>query len=318
MFSYFECAGHLFSMAIDFQLFLYGLLAIYLINKSRYLGFIFCAMSAVYSYIVLALRAIKYETTGTIYTPFPTPIKIVEYLQFIYMTTDTYIPSYVLGFICGYLYASGFKLRINTIYDHGMYLFASGLLQHMVSIINGLANEFNLIPQSMVWFQIILNRIFFTSAMAMMMMYFLSIDSIFGIKLDKIESSLIKKKKVDANSNDISGNNKENNDKATNNLENIEEKKPNEVQYSFFTGLCRLSYAIFLSNYLLVKYEFSTSRSLLSFDWYPLIKRLTGSMVFCFIFSFTFYCFFIAPFDQLNKRYFFNRGKKSKSDNKIE
>lgn len=305
-------------MAIDFQLFLYGLLAIYLINKSKYLGFIFCAISAVYSYTALALRAIKYETTGTIYTPFPTPIKIVEYLQFIYMTTDTYIPSYVLGFICGYLYVSGFKFRINTIYDHGMYLFASSLLQHMVSIINGLANEFNLIPQSMVWFQIILNRILFTSAIAMMMMYFLSIDSIFGIKLDKIESSLIKKKKVDANNSDIPGNNKENNDKATNNLENIEEKKPNEVQYSFFTGLCRLSYAIFLSNYLLVKYEFFTSRSLLSFDWYPLIKRLTGSMIFCLIFSFTFYCFFIAPFDQLNKRYIFNSGKKSKNDKKIE
>ena len=161
-------------MAIDFQLFLYGLLVIYLINKSKYLGFIFCAISAVYSYTALALRAIKYEKTGTIYTPFPTPIKIVEYLQFIYMTTDTYIPSYVLGFICGYLYVSGFKFRINTIYDHGMYLFASSLLQHMVSIINGLANEFNLIPQSMVWFQIILNRILFTSAIAMMMMYFLS------------------------------------------------------------------------------------------------------------------------------------------------
>lgn len=295
----------MFSMAIDFQLFLYGLLAIFIMTKSIKLGLSFCAIASIVSYIAVALRAIKYETTGTIYTPYPTPIKIVEYLQFIYMPAETYIPSYALGFVCGYLYVSGLKLRVNTIYDHVIYLSVSFVLQNTVSVINGLANEFNYIPQSMVWLQIICNRIFFTAAVAVMMMYFLSIDSLFGIKLDKIESSLIKKE------NENSDNNNMDSDIMDENI-----KKLNGVKYSIFTGLCRLSYAIFLSNYLLVKYEFFTSRSLLSFEFFPLIKRLTGSMIFCLIFAFTFYCFFIAPFEQLNKRYIFNRDKSMKNNKK--
>lgn len=285
----------MFSMAIDFQLFIFGLFAMFLMSKSIKIGLSFCLFSSIYSYYTVACRAIEYETTGTIYTPYPTPIKIVEYLQFIYMKTETYIPSYVLGLICGYLYEGGYRLNIKTNYDHAIYLSMSIILQHSVSMINGLANEFNIIPQHFVWLQIIANRIFFTSAAAMMMMYFLSVDRIFGYKLDKIESSLVSKNidsKID-----------------------IANKNDGRIEYSFLTGLCRLSYATFLSNYLLVKYEFFTSRSLLTFDWVPLLRRLVGSMTFCLIFAFTFYCFFIAPFDALNKKYLFKTGK---SKNKKE
>lgn len=294
-------------------------------SKSTKLGLTFCAFSSIASFTIVAKRAIEHETTGTIYTPFPTPIKIVEYLQFIYMSTEIYVPSYFLGFYCGYLYENGFKFKVNTVWDHALYLNISFVMQNMVSVINGLSNQFGLIPKSMTWLQIIANRVFFTSSIALVFMYFMSIDSIYGIALPRIESLLTKKRR-EAEESKIRNEQmaKMDSTECTKELESmpIEKNEKNEsrdgnnnnvvksvqpVQYSLFTALCRLSYSIFMANYVQVKFEFFTSRSLITLDWYPLAKRLTGSMFFCLIWSFTFYCFFVAPFDQINKRFIFKR-----------
>lgn len=300
-----KCVGQAFSLAVDFQLFLYGLLALFFISKSTKFGVIFCILSWIVSYVVVAIRAVTYETTATIFTPNPSPVKIVEYMQHIYTPVVTYIPSYVVGLGCGFLYNSGYKFSIKSRFDHVKYIGISTLFVMLVNLNNGLANEFNLIPKSLNWLHIISNKIYYTATITILMIYFLSIDNMFGHDLPPLKSQFTDESIVEENNNVPNSNGKKVDPMAVSD-------KESKVEYSVLTAFYRLAYAINLSNYLLAKYEIFTSRSILSFSFYPLIQRLLGSWILAIVWALIFHCLFVAPFQQLNKQYIFKLLKKKR------
>lgn len=109
--------------------------------------------------------------------------KIVEYLNYIHMSTFTYIPSYFIGFILGHYLASGYRLPANNVREHIMWAVIPQLAFIAVNGVNGLYNSLRIIPHSWAWFMINFNRTLHTLGVALMLFHFSSLNSILGYKL---------------------------------------------------------------------------------------------------------------------------------------
>ncbi|KAI1303726.1 hypothetical protein HDE_02215 [Halotydeus destructor] len=262
------CAGHTFSSSIDFQLFVLGLIATYITIKSVKAGIVFSATMMIYGWLHIGYNAYAYKTTSTLYIPDPRPVDVINYLNYIHMNTAVYIPSYFMGFIAGHMLASGYRFKLDSIKDHIKWNILSMIPLAIVFLQNYMYNGLQVIPQSWAPMQISTNRIFMTLGGAMLFVYYCSINSFAGMKLQKYESQI--------------------QEKSTSNFE-------------FITGLCRLSYAIYLANYLLIKMEFFGQKVLYPSDFYLSVKRVATTAILVIMFAFVFQLFFIAPFNNLRR-----------------
>ncbi|KAI1303721.1 hypothetical protein HDE_02213 [Halotydeus destructor] len=96
------CAGHTYSTSMDFQLFFLGLIATYITVRSVKAGLTFSVTMIIYGWLHTAYNAHTYETTATMYVPDPIPMKVVQYLNYVHMSTPVYMPAYFIGFIVGH------------------------------------------------------------------------------------------------------------------------------------------------------------------------------------------------------------------------
>ena len=97
------CGGQTFFSAVDMQLFVLGLLVLSVMVKSQASGLALAFLFSCIGCIRVIYNAFIYESTMTLLTPKLIPIKIVEYLDYIHMTTPIYIPSYFMGMVNGEL-----------------------------------------------------------------------------------------------------------------------------------------------------------------------------------------------------------------------
>jgi len=270
------CGGHTFFSAVDMQLFILGLIAMYILVKSVPRGFVFCTTLSILAALRVMYNGYKFETTMTMYTPWPDTRKILEYLDVIHMTTPIYIPSYFIGILNGLIVYSGFRLPVNSFRDHIFYFTIATLLPSVTFFINGLYNEYQIIPHLFIPPLIMFNRLLQSVVCFIFLTYFMSIKA------------------------------------------NFEEFFTNS-KYSLLQAACRLSYSLYLSNYLVVKTEFFTSRSLFPQTPYTFITRVTSTLIVMNIVAFFFHLFIVAPFDGLRKMLFdLLRGKNTKVENKID
>lgn len=160
---------------------------------------------------------------------------------------------------------SGFKLRVKTVGHHLVFLGILFIFPSSTSIIKTLYNVFDLIPRSVVPFVILGDRLFQSLLFAMFLTYFMSIDS------DWISSP------------------------------KTQDSKDKRQRYSFMQGVCRLSYSLYLVNYVVVKTEFFTSRTVFSMSWYNIIGRTFATLNLMIFSSVVFHLLFVAPFDNLRR-----------------
>ncbi|KAI1303725.1 hypothetical protein HDE_02217 [Halotydeus destructor] len=262
------CAGHTFSTSVDFQLFILGLIATYITVKSAKAGLAFSGLMIIYGWFHIAYNAYYYQTTGSLYVPDPILTEILSYLDNVHMHTAVYIPSFFIGYLAGRILSAGYRLPLSGIRDHIKWIVVVNMLYSVVFIQNILYNGLGLIPHSWAPMQININRTFQTLGSATLFFYLSSVDSIFGYKL-----------KYDNN--------------------NVQEKS--RSKFDFVSTICRLSYSIYLSNYVLIKSEFFGQKVLYPADLYLSVKRIVSTTIFVILFAFVFHLFFIAPFSNLRR-----------------
>lgn len=89
----FKCGGTSFYSSVDMQLFILGLIVIYIFAKNETAGYITCASLVICSYVHIAYNVIVHETTGLLFKSNPVPIKISEYFDYVHMVTSSYVPG---------------------------------------------------------------------------------------------------------------------------------------------------------------------------------------------------------------------------------
>lgn len=89
-----------------------------------------------------------------------------------------------------------------------------------------------------------------------------------------------------------------------------------ETKFSFVSALLRLSFSVYMSNYLLVRSEFFGRKELFVFDWYLTTKRVFSTGILVLIVSYVYHVLCVAPFNSL-RRMIFER-KRSKGGTKVE
>ena len=135
------------------------------------------------------------------------------------------------------------------------------------SVIKSLYNGFDVIPQFLVPFIIMGDRLFQSFACGVSLTYFMSIDS---------QWTWISSPKT----------------------EDLNDKRQ---KYSAIQGICRLSFSLYLINYFVVKTEFFTSRTVFPMSWYKINTRIVGSLNSMMVASLIFHLIFVAPFDNLRR-----------------
>ena len=88
-----KCAGSSFYSSVDMQLFFIGLIIIYLLAWRAKVAYGTCVLLTLVCFVHTSYNVIKHETTGMLFMSNPVPTKISEYLDFVHMSTTTYVPG---------------------------------------------------------------------------------------------------------------------------------------------------------------------------------------------------------------------------------
>ena len=216
------------------------------------------------------------------------------------MSTFTYLPSYFIGYIIGHHLANGFRLRLDSWKDHLFWIAVAQTGFVLLNGVNGLYNAYRIIPHSMSFIQINFNRQLAVLSNAVIFVHFCSLKSLFGIQLSAYEDDGKPEAKVI----------------KTDEKAKEEHAKPDDQQsYSFLYGLLRLSFSIYMSNYLLIRTEFFARKDLYTMDWYLTVKRMMATGVLVLVVGFLFHILVVAPFNSL-RRIIFERKKSKLMNNK--
>ncbi|KAI1303711.1 Nose resistant to fluoxetine protein 6 [Halotydeus destructor] len=277
------CAGHTYSVSMDFQLFFLGLIATYITVRSVKAGLTFSVTMMIYGWLHTAYNAYTYETTATLYVPDPIPMKVVQYLNYVHMSTPVYMPAYFMGFLVGHYLSTGYRMKLEVIQDHIKVIAAITVSAGIVAGQNILYNGFRLIPHSWSPMQININRTLQTLCSAISLVYFFSLDEVFGYKLDKTDNDVGQQKSTS--------------------------------WFSLRSTLTRLSYSVYLSNYVLIKSEFFAQKTLYPADMYLVLKKCFATTMMVILVAFVFQLLFVSPFNNV-RRILFDRKASSENNNK--
>lgn len=102
-----NCANHTFWTAIDFQLFLVGLIALYLLIKSRRIGILFCIACAIFDLLMTGHMSIKHDTPHAL-AAYPMNVsQVLNYLDNIHDPSYNYFFTYMTGILVGIFLSTG-------------------------------------------------------------------------------------------------------------------------------------------------------------------------------------------------------------------
>ena len=267
------CAGHTFFSGVDMQLFLIGLLVMAVMVRSQVKGTLLCFVFAVISTIRVLYVAYANNTYGTLYRPWPDTTKILEYVDLIHMPAAIYVPGYVIGLVHGLCLYKGLRIPLKNLWLNLFLMTVAFNLPSVTGFLNGLYNEFGILPQSLAPLLIVTNRLLNVIPSAIFLTFYMSIWHPF---------------------NETTGQSQD--------RENTGDNQKDGKEFSPLTALCRLSYAVYLSNYYVVKTEFFTSRSLLRLGYYGVSQRLLMSMGSMMVMAVAFHLTVVTPFDNLRRK----------------
>ena len=97
-----------------------------------------------------------------------------------------------------------------------------------------------------------------------------------------------------------------------------ENLKDNRQRYSIFQAFFRLSYSMYLVNYFVVKTEYFTSRTVFPTSVYSMVTRATASTISMMIASVFFHLIFVSPFDNLRRSWVSKMMTRSRNDNNTQ
>jgi len=295
------CAGHTFFSALDMQLFVIGLVVISILVRNQRSGLTLMGLLSIIAFSRVAYVASVKETYATIYRPWPDTSKILDYMDFIHTTTPTYIPIYMFGVAHGLILYHGYRVPTNLfgggIYFHIVYLALGSVFPAVTGLLNGLYNEYGIITDAMGPALIIANRIIQSTSCCCLLTYYMTVFHPVK-KADENESKRTTETPCEPSTSDA--------------IPSATKKNPETDRvFAPVVALCRLSYSLYMSNYLIVKTSFFTSRTLLRLGFHGTISRILSSLMAMIALAFLFHLFVVAPFDNLRRRMFSAKQKKT-------
>lgn len=266
------CAGHTFWSSVDFQLFLLGLVALILFSRSVRAGVAFVITLSALANLKIMYNAYMYETTPTLYVHNPISVKIPQYLGYIHMQTAVYLPAYFTGFLFSYaLNHMDLIRRINldSVTKHLILLIVTQGLFLMIPLNNALVNVFEIVP---FWFtpvMLVLNRNIMTLACALMILHLLALKPVY--------------------------------EKYFGQQEHVEPEQHEQKSFSLARFLTRLTFPIYVCNYLVVRSEFFNRRYLEDTGLFWMVKRSLSTLVILYVIAFAYQILFLSPLDSVRQ-----------------
>ena len=264
------CGGHSFYSSVDMQLFVIGIAGVYIFARSARNGIAFSLTMIVLGSVKTAHTSIVHDTTGTLYTPFPSAQKISEYFSYVTVQVTTYLPSYFTGFLFAYGHVHNlFPNRVSGLLGHLKWLMAISVIQNVQTCIAIAYNSYQLIPHSMSFVVVVLTRTLQMISFLVIFVYVMTFKSFWQESRRKSETA-------------------------------SPEAGVAPVQtFNLLKGICRLSFAVYMSNYLYIRTEYFTRRFLMHNHVFWIMHRMMASMILIYVTAFLFQVFFLSPFDSI-------------------
>ncbi|KAI1297656.1 hypothetical protein HDE_04543 [Halotydeus destructor] len=265
------CANHTFYSAVDMQLFVLGLFAIFLTLKNVRWGIVFCIVMVIIDNVMVSYRSIIFDT-GVNIASHPIELeKVIRFVDHVHYTTYQYMGAYFIGFL------TGLYLRNENRIELGKWGFVAGLFVfNMAGHSIALYNSFDMLPNWFIPYFIIIIKQMYNISMILLVLAGPKSDS--QPKAEKLA--------------------KANLDGAT----KFDGKKTN-----LMVALTRLQYSIYLSNYWYVRWDWFSSRYLFETRANAFFRRFAYSMPYAVGTAFIFHIIFLAPLDNMRKNYFANK-----------
>lgn len=239
------CSGHTYSLSVDVQLSIFGLIGIVLLARKPIIGFIYCIAIAIGGCCMTFYYAYKYNVQPNLMVANSPSIEDIEsFLTYIHMATSSYVPSYFISILIGYIIYNGLwsKIRSNFLLVSVVTCIAGAIAQHFPF----LSNVLQIVTPEWTPYFIVFNR--FIVVIETTFAFFLISHFDNATREPVEERSNLKVDQIDSKTNDEDG------------------------SYSFFKGVLRSTFAIYMVNYTFIRADFFTSRNMLYTSVYCLVS----------------------------------------------
>ena len=294
-----QCVPHTFYSSIDMQLFVIGLLVTAVLVKRARVGILLC-----FTLILLGNVLLVYFTMNNISSPVlidaeATREKTVNYLDYVHFGTYSHLSNYFIGMLAAYTVTVDGLLLKNAKIVTILYNVAV-LMSGTVHFAPTLHNSFGILPQHLVPFYIVTIKFFYVFYFSLFLFTNVNRYAAKSVETQELKSpkdmhpimKLLMELMVQSNR-WIFG----------------------ALDYLYTAPLFRLvinlAYAVYISNYAYIRYDFFTSRTGMSLSTnmsYSIMTRIVYTLWFVLSFSLLFQLFFVSPFDNVRRRF------KNKSD----
>lgn len=143
--------------------------------------------------------------------------------------------------------------------DHAPWLWSMFFFMSSNDLIKMFYNSFKIIPQSWSFLVILWNRNAQTLGVIVIVVYLLNLGP--------------------ENKNNKNNKSTDHNNNRLQEDDNSSTAEPPKEEYSFFKALSKLSFALYMSNYLYIRTEFFTRRSLFPNHYFLIVSIIQGSLI---------------------------------------
>lgn len=257
------CAGHSYYSSVDMHLFILGLVGIFVFSRSDNAGILFSTSMIMYGTLKTAYNAIVHQTSFSLFYPNSVLELQAGFFDHIHMPTSSYVAAYFSGFLVAFFRMKGHLTpKLTRRLDHALFVLAIMIAFQSVNVNNMLRNTLNIYPDHLNWLFITINRTLQIMAYILFFVYCMSWKDAW---------------------------------------ERSQKESAAGPTFSPLKALCRLSFSLYICNYLYVRTELFSRRDLMPSGGFWIMKRILSSLIFVYTFALVFHLFLLAPLDALRE-----------------
>jgi hypothetical protein len=256
------CSGHSYWSAVDMQLFLLGVIAMFIFSRSDKHGVCFCIIMMVYGVAKTIYNSIVYDTGFSLMDVELDMNRMNNYFHYIHMATSSYKTAYFAGIFLAFMRSKG-RLILEIPGPRRKTLFYLVMWATFLVVNYNCSIRTSYSPEQK-WLFILINRTFQLLGNMLMLTFFLSLKEWWEENYGKRWADM-------------------------------------GETFSPFKALSRLCFPLYICNYLYVRTEFFTRRFLLSGSEFWIFKRTISSFIFIYLFTIVFHIFLLAPLDTIRE-----------------
>ena len=240
------CSGHTYSLAVDVQLFAIGIPAVILLAKRPKIGILYSLSWMVFGVTIGYYYVLTQKLTPTMMVARnPSIYELEMFLKYIHMATSGYLFSYFSAMLAAFAVCNGFldshARNINHVFWLSSFFFFATIAQYAPI----LTNYFDIVSREYIPLFVVTVRIIVAIELVFFCTYLALLD--LNVKFKEEEE---KKKKVSQETDQTESAPDQGSSSVT----------PSKKQFSCLKAFFRLSFSIYMCNYLFIRTDFYTTR----------------------------------------------------------